>query len=425
MKYAIILPDGASDEPLAQLGGRTPLEAAAIPHMDAVSRAGRLGRVVTVPPGFTPGTDVGTLTLMGYDPRTSYSGRAPMEATARGLASTPDQVIFRCNFVHLADGRMRDFTAGHIAQADAEELIAALNRTVFPGETCAFHSGVSYRNLLFLADAADTELELAPPHDIADQPVDRHQPRGRGHERVRTLMARAREVLADHPVNRRRRERGEAWATDIWLWGQGVQVPLASLEARFGLRGAMITAVDILRGIAVGMGLDLIHVPGATGYIDTDYEGKGRAAVAALKDYDLVAVHVEAPDESAHQGMAEEKVKALERIDQAVVGPLLEALRGCGDYRILVAPDHATLLRTKGHDATPPPFCYAGTGVGPGSGRPFTEREAEATGVCLDPGHTLLEAFLRGNECRPRETSGAPGLNHGLCGLDGKAVGRG
>jgi 2,3-bisphosphoglycerate-independent phosphoglycerate mutase len=362
--------------------------------MDSVASMGRLGRVVTIPEGYPAGTDVGTLVLMGYDPKVSYSGRSPMEATARGLTSTPDQMIFRCNFVHLADGTMRDFTAGHIHQEDADELIASLNAAAFPGETCAFHPGVSYRNLLFLSDAAGMRLQCAPPHDIADQPVQRHWPRGEGQERVRSIMARAHELLADHPVNRRRRARGEAWATDIWLWGQGVQVPLASLAERFGLKGVVITAVDIIRGIAVGMGMDLIQVPGATGYIDTDYEAKGRAAVKALDDYDVVVVHVEAPDESAHQGMAEEKVKALERIDQAVVGPLLEALRARGDYRMLIAPDHATLMRNKAHDAAPPPFCYAGTGVGPGSGRGFTEAEAAATGVLVDPGHTLLGEFI-------------------------------
>jgi 2,3-bisphosphoglycerate-independent phosphoglycerate mutase len=394
MKYVIILPDGAADEPLAELGGRTPLEAADIPHMDAIARSGRLGRVLTIPPGFTPGTDVGTLALMGYDPHTYYSGRAPIEATARGLATTPDQLIFRCNFVHIAEGRMRDFTAGHIAQADAAELIAALNQAVFPGETCAFHAGISYRNLMFLSRSAGLELDCAPPHDIADQEVARHQPRGEGGGRLQAIMARAREILAGHPVTRRRQAAGEAWATDIWLWGQGVQVPLGSLRERFGLSGALITAVDILRGIGVGMGMDLVEVPGATGYIDTDYAGKGRAAVRALADHDLVTVHVEAPDESAHQGMAGEKVTSLERIDRLVVGPLLEALRAHGDYRILVAPDHATLVRTKGHDATPPPFCYAGTGIGPGSGRPFTEAEAERTGDYLQEGHTLLAAFL-------------------------------
>jgi len=394
MKFVIILPDGASDEPLPQLGGKTPLEAAHIPNMDAIARDGRLGRIVTIPEGFDAGTDAGTLTLMGYDPRLYHTGRAPMEALARQLAAAPDQLIFRCNFVHVMDGIMTDFTAGHIEQADADALIAALNQASFPGESCSFHAGVSYRNLLLVSNASTLKLRTQPPHDITDQPVAGYGPRGEGQERVQAIMDRAAEVLADHPVNRRRRERGERWATDAWLWGQGTPMRLETLESRFGLKGATITAVDILRGISVGMGMDLIEVPGATGYIDTDYDAKGRAAVAALDRYDVVAVHIEAPDEAAHQGMAEEKKISLERIDEAIVGPLLHKLRGLGDYRIVIAPDHATLVRTKGHDATPPPFCYAGTGVGPGSRRPFSEREAAATGVFLDPGCTLLDEVL-------------------------------
>lgn len=395
MKYVIILPDGASDEPLPQLGGRTPLEAARIPHMDSVARAGCLGRIVTIPEGFTAGTDAGTLTLMGYDPRKYHTGRAPMEALAQQLAAAPDQLIFRCNFVNITDGRMKDFTAGHISQHDADELIAALNGAEFPGEACSFHTGVSYRNLLLVSNAADMTLQSQPPHDITDQPVAGYWPKGEGQERVKAIMDRAAAVLADHPVNRRRRERGEAWATNIWLWGQGTPMRLETLESRYGLKGAVITAVDIIRGIALGMGMDLIQVAGTTGYIDTDYEAKGRAALAALDRYDVVVVHVEAPDEAAHQGMAEEKTKSLERIDEAIVGPLLAKLKTMGDYRILVAPDHATLVRTKGHHSEPPPFCYAGTGVGPGSGRPFNEREAMAAELLLDPGYTLLERFLR------------------------------
>lgn len=396
MKYVIILPDGASDEPLPHLGGKTPLEAARIPHMDSIARDGCLGRIVTIPEGFGAGTDAGTLTLMGYDPRRYHTGRAPMEALAQQLTATEDQLIFRCNFVNITDGKMKDFTAGHIAQADAEALIATLNEVVFPGETCAFHTGVSYRNLLLVSNASNMRLKSQPPHDITDQPVAGYGPTGEGAERTKAIMDRAAEVLADHPVNRRRRKRGEAWATNIWLWGQGTPMKLETLQARFGLKGATITAVDIIRGIALGMGMDLIEVQGATGYIDTDYEGKGRAALEALERYDVVVVHVEAPDEAAHQGMAEEKMRSLERIDEAIVGPLLAKLKGMGDYRILVAPDHATLVRTKGHDATPPPFCYAGTGVGAGRGRGFNEREALEVGVLLDPGHSLLERFLRG-----------------------------
>jgi 2,3-bisphosphoglycerate-independent phosphoglycerate mutase len=396
MKYAIILPDGAADEPLAQLGGRTPLQAARIPNMDSIARDGRLGTVVTIPDGYTAGTDVGTLTLMGYDPRRYYSGRAPIEATARRLTATADQLIFRCNFVHIADGKMKDFTAGHIHQEDADALIAALNAMQFPGETCAFHPGVSYRNLLLLSNAADMKLKCVGPHDIADQPVEAWWPKGEGADRAMEIMRLGTAMLADHPVNQRRRERGEAWATNLWLWGQGKPVQLESLQARFGLRGAVITAVDIIRGIAVGMGMDLIEVPGATGYIDTNYEGKGKYAIEALRDHDVVVVHVEAPDESGHQGLAEEKVKSLERIDEAVVGPLLEALRKQGDYRILLAPDHGTPVTTKAHSPVPPPFAYAGTGVKERSGGRFTEEDGRAKGTVLDPGHVLLEQFLRG-----------------------------
>jgi 2,3-bisphosphoglycerate-independent phosphoglycerate mutase len=396
MKYVIILPDGASDEPLPQLGGKTPLEAAHIPYMDSIARSGRLGRVVTIPEGFGAGTDVGTLTLMGYDPRRYHTGRAPMEALAQQLTAAPDQLIFRCNFVNITDGKMRDFTAGHISQPDADELIATLNQVVFPGETCDFHPGVSYRNLLLVSKASGMKLAAQPPHDITDQPVAGYWPKGEGQERVKAIMDRAAEALANHPVNQRRRERGEDWATNIWLWGQGTPMQLETLEVRYGLKGTVITAVDIIRGFALGMGMDLIEVAGATGYIDTDYDAKGRAALEALDHYDVVVVHVEAPDEAAHQGMAEEKMKSLERIDEAIVGPLLEKLRTLGEYRILIAPDHATLVRTKGHHAEPPPFCYAGTGVGPASGRRFNEREAAAAGLLLDPGHTLLGGFLDG-----------------------------
>ena len=394
MKYVIILPDGASDEPLPQLGGKTPLEAARIPHMDSVAQQGCLGRIVTIPAGFTAGTDAGTLTLMGYDPRRYHTGRAPMEALAKQLSAAPDQLIFRCNFVNITDGKMKDFTAGHISQPDANALIAALNEIDFLGETCAFHAGVSYRNLLLVSNASDMKLETQPPHDITDQSVTTYWPMGEGQARVSGIMKRAAAVLTDHPVNQRRRARGEDWATNIWLWGQGTPMKLETLESRFGLKGAVITAVDIIRGIAVGMGMDLIEVTGATGYIDTDYDAKGRAAVAALDHYDLVIVHVEAPDEAAHQGLAEEKMKSLERIDEAIVEPLLEKLRSMGDYRILIAPDHATLVRTKGHHPAPPPFCYAGTGIAAGTGRGFNEREAVASGLLLDPGYTLLEGFL-------------------------------
>lgn len=400
MKYAIILPDGAADVPLPDLNGRTPLEAAHIPHMHRVAARGHLGRVVTVPNGFTPGTDVATLTLFGYDPQEYYCGRAPIEAAARGVTVGPGEIVFRCNFVTILDGRMRDFTAGHIAQSETDRLIADLNTLVERDEPalrgCRFHGGVSYRNLMVLGNAGDRDVRCAPPHDIPDQLVSNHQPHGAGAERIQAIMARAAALLAEHEVNRARRAAGKPPVTDIWLWGQGRPKRLEPFAERFGLRGAVITGVDILRGLAVMAGMEQIEVPGATGYLDTNYAGKGRAAVAALDAFDLVAVHIEAPDEAGHLGHAEEKVKALERIDEHIVGPLLDALRRHGAWRLLIAPDHPTPCTTTAHDATPPPFCYAGHADGVAAGRRFTERDAAATGVWIDPGHELMGRFLRG-----------------------------
>lgn len=399
MKYALILPDGAADEPLPQLAGRTPLEAARIPNMDWVSLHGRLGRTTTVPPGFTPGTDVATLALLGYDPHVYYSGRAPIEAAARGLRAGPNELIFRCNFVTVLDGRMRDFTAGHIAQAEADRLIAELNTLVEAGEPalrgCAFHSGVSYRNLMIMSDAGDVEIRCTPPHDIPDQPVAEHQPAGRGAERVRAVMERAAHLIADHELNPARRRSGKTPTTGIWLWGQGQPRRLEPFAERFGVRAAVITGVDILRGLAVLSGMTLIRVPGATGYIDTDFAAKGAAAVRALDEYDMVIVHVEAADEAGHAGDAALKVRMLERIDAEVVGPVLTALRRSDDWRILIAPDHPTPVATKAHSAVAPPFCFAGQGVPAVERRPFSEAAALAGGFTVEPAHKLMELFVQ------------------------------
>jgi 2,3-bisphosphoglycerate-independent phosphoglycerate mutase len=395
MKYAIVLPDGAADDPLPELGGRTPLEAARIPRMDSVARRGCIGRIVTVPAGFTPATDVATLSLMGYDPHRCYTGRAPLEAIAQRLVVRPDQLIFRCNFVTLEGGRMADFTAGHIGQPDADALCAALGADAeLAGRGCTFHPGVSYRNLMLAANAASWTLRCTPPHDIPDQPVDGHLPSGDGAAEARAIMRRAAAVLAGNPVNARRRTEGTAAATDIWLWGQGRPTVLASFAERFGLRGVVITGVDIIRGLGLGMGMELCAVPGATGYIDTNFAGKGEAAVRALEEHDLVVVHVEAADEAGHLGDAAEKVRSLERIDELIVGPLLAALARRPAWRILVAPDHPTPVGTKAHSATPPLYCYAGSDVAGGSGRRFTEAEATASGVWIDPGTALMSEFL-------------------------------
>ena len=394
MKCVIILPDGAADQPLPQLDGRTPLEAAHIPNMDWIATNGRQGRVVTVPEGFTPGTDVATLSVFGYDPHRHYTGRAPIEAAARGLTAGPDELIYRCNFVTILDGLMRDFTADHIDQAETDQLIADLN-TLFADEPCRFHCGVSYRNLMIGAGFGGDDLSCSPPHDIPNQPVADHWPRGTGAGRLRDLMERAAGMLAEHEVNRVRRERGRPPVTDIWLWGQGRPSELEPFASRFGLDGAVITGVDIIRGLAVLMGMEIIEVPGATGYIDTNYAGKGEAALAALERRDLVVVHVEAPDEAGHLGDADEKVKSLERIDELIVGPLLDAVRRHEEWKMLVAPDHPTPVTTKAHSAVPPPFCFAGSGIEAVERRSFNESAAVA-GPLLNPGHRLMPFFLEG-----------------------------
>ncbi len=393
MKYAIVLPDGAADEPVEQLDGRTPLEAARTPNIDWISTNGRQGRVVTVPDGFAPASDVATLTLLGYDPTTDYDGRAPLEATARGIRTGADELIFRCNFVTITDGIMQDFTAGHISQRESDQLIAALNEHL-GDDRCRFHAGVSYRNLMIASDVRGDNLTCKPPHDFPDQPIKQHQPQGPGAEWLQAIMERARAILANHDVNLVRRDLNENPATDIWLWGQGRQKTLQPFLDRFGVRGAVIAAVDLIRGIARTVDMHLIDVPGATGYLDTDYDAKGAAAVKALDEFDLVIVHVEAPDEAGHLGDVAAKIEAIERIDQAIVGPLLEALCTNDRWKIMIAPDHPTPVDRRIHTATPPPFCVAGHAVQTVLSQPFSERVAQDSDLQIAPGHDLMEYFL-------------------------------
>jgi 2,3-bisphosphoglycerate-independent phosphoglycerate mutase len=393
-KYALILPDGAADEPVPELDGRTPLEAAKTPNLDSISMMGRQGTVVTVPDGFSPGSDVATLSVVGYDPRKYHTGRAPIEAAARKIHVGPGDVIYRCNLVTLVDGRMADFAAGHIRQTEAERLIGDLNARL-GGEHVQFHCGVSYRHLMVLRGAGGASPHSTPPHDIPGEPVRHYLPTGRGSRVVRRIMQDAASILASHEVNYVRRELGENPANAIWLWGSGRPPRLPWFRERFGIRGAAIAAVDIIRGIAVCVGWTLIDVPGATGFLDTDYDAKGRAAVGALDAYDLVVVHIEAPDEAGHLGDAAAKVTALERIDEAIVGPVLDRLKAHGRWRILVAPDHPTPVGTRIHSATPPPFCMAGTGVESWLGLPFSEANSAESDLHVSPGHNLMEYFLR------------------------------
>ena len=399
MKYVIIIPDGCADEPQDSLGGKTPLQAANKPNMDRIARTGVVGRSDNVPRPLTPASDVATLSLFGYDPLTVYTGRAPLETAAMGIRLGPDDWAIRCNLVHVADECMRDFTAGHITSEEGRPLIEALQASLGDAQL-EFHPGVSYRNILVYRPATGSQAPFSdqtktqPPHDVPDRPIADHLPKGPGSDLLRSLMERSRSILYDHPVNQARRAKGQRDATQIWLWGQGRAPHLRPFAEVYGKRGAIISAVDLVRGVGVLLGWRRIDVPGATGYLDTDYAAKGRAAVAALPRHDLVCVHVEAPDEASHEGKADEKVKALEQIDHLIVGPLLEALPKHGDWRILVSPDHRTTLRTRAHAYGMVPFTFAGTGVTSKGQASYDEAVAEKCDLVFEKGHNLMRRFL-------------------------------
>jgi 2,3-bisphosphoglycerate-independent phosphoglycerate mutase len=401
MKYAIVIPDGCADEPQESLGGKTPLQAARKPHMDGIARTGVVGRSNNVPASLTPASDVATLSLFGYDPLIVYTGRAPLETAAMGLHLGPDDWAIRCNLVTVENEEMRDFTAGHIGNEEGRALLGAVQEALggpVPGGRLEFHPGVSYRNILLYRSEGTAPFSGAtktqPPHDIPDRPVAGHLPQGPGSDLLRDLMRRSRDVLAGHPVNRERRSQGKRPATQVWLWGQGRAPHLRPFVEVFGKRGAIISAVDLVRGVGVLLGWRRIDVPTATGYLDTDYAAKGRAGVEALKDHDLVCVHVEAPDEASHEGNADAKVQALEEIDRHIVGPLLEALPRHGDWRILLSPDHRTPLRTRAHAHGPVPFAVAGTGVAAQGQPAYDEAVAAAGARSFARGHDLMPWFL-------------------------------
>ena len=394
MKFALIIPDGCADEPQPSLGGRTPLQAARTPHMDEVARLGVVGRADNVPVSMPSGSDVATMSLFGYDPLVFHTGRAPLEAAAQGIALGADDWAVRCNFVTITDGLMQSFTAGQIPNELARELIALLQQQLGTSDW-EFHPGVSYCNLLIHRGGRqsapfDNGTHTTPPHDLTDQPVAPGLPRGTGADLLLDFMRRSGPILATHPGNHARPQP----ATQIWLWGQGRRPSLQNFQERFGVTGAMITAVDLLRGLAALLGWTNIVVPGATGYLDTDYAAKGRYAIEALHRHDFVVVHVEATDEASHEGHVDQKIEALERIDRDIVGPVLAHLRQQGDYRLLVSPDHPTFLRTKTHSHGFVPFAMCGRGIAAGSATAYDEVEASRGRLEFRQGCDLMPRFL-------------------------------
>ncbi len=355
MKIAVLIGDGMGDYPIAALGGRTPLQAAAIPNLRAVAAAGAVRQVLTVPPGMPPGSDVANLSIMGFDPAACYTGRAPIEAAGAGLAMTAEDVAFRCNLITVADGLIQDHSAGHISTEEARPLVEALGRRL-GGAGRRFSVSAGYRHLLLWA-SGPLDLQTTPPHDVLGQPVARHLPRGPRSAELLDLMDASKAILADHPATAARARAGQRVPTQIWLWGQGRRTVLPPFRERFGLAGAVISAVDLVRGIGRLAGLEAVRVPGATGFLDTNYAGKVAAARAVLAAQDFVFVHVEAPDECGHLGDWKLKLDAIEAFDREIVGPLFRHLQERGrPYRLIVGTDHRTPVSVRNHTAEPVPM---------------------------------------------------------------------
>ena len=402
MKYVIVIPDGCADEPIEALGGKTPLQAAKLPAMDAIAQRGCVALSNNTPNHFPAGSEIANLCLFGYDPDIYFTGRAPLEAAAGGITLGPHDFAVRCNLVTIEDQIMVDFTANHISTEEATQLLQAAGESLLStDERFEFVPGVSYRNLLIYRGDKNTpapfsgETRTRAPHDLTDLSVADDFPRGPGSDLLVQLMNGSAEVFAEHPVNKARAAAGKRVATNVWLWGLGGAPAMPSFEDRFGVRGVMITAVDLLRGIASFAGWPRIEVPGATGYLDTDYQGKGDAAVKALADYDLVCVHIEAPDEASHEGRHDAKIEALEQIDQHIVGPLANALSEHGDHRILVTPDHPTFCSTKKHTHGMVPLTMAGTGIESDNQTTYDEVAAAASGTRFDKGWDLMDSFVQ------------------------------
>jgi len=389
MKYIVLIIDGAAGLPIAAHGGKTSLEMAATPNLDAVAAQGSLGLVRTVPPGMEPGSAVACMSVMGYDPAVYYKGRASIEAGSMGISIGKEEVVFRCNLVTILEGRMRDYSAGHISSDEAKELVLALDEQLGNDEV-KFYPGVSYRHILKLKGHEGTlQAVCTPPHDVSGKPAAEYLPRGPGSAILRDLMARSEEVLQKHPVNIARKSRGELPATTIWLfWGSGRVPAMPSFKKVYGLKAAMTSGVDLLRGLAKMSAMTLLDIKGVTDGPDNNNVAQADGALEALKKHDLVIVHIEAPDEAGHTGDVKAKVEAIQKIDAEVVSRL-RSWRG-EDLRLLVMPDHPTPISVRTHTPDPVPFLLWGKGVKPNGAVRFTEAAARQTGVFIAEGYKIM-----------------------------------
>ncbi|MDD3717333.1 MAG: cofactor-independent phosphoglycerate mutase [Actinomycetota bacterium] len=396
MKYVVLVPDGAADYAVSERGGSTPLEAARTPNMDFLTREGVCGTALTIPEGMAAGSDVANYSILGYDPQRYYTGRGPLEAVSMGVALGPDDVAFRCNLVTESGGVLLDYSAGHISTAEAAMLVRVL-REKLEDEYTAFYPGIGYRHLLVLKGLKFLEDRCTPPHDVVGRMIEEVRPRGPNAERITALMRVSRRLLADHDVNRRREEKGLRPANMIWPWGQGRLPELPAMKDRYGLAGAIITAVDLIKGLGMLAGMEVVEVPGATGYYDTDYAAKARYALESLRFSDLVYVHVEAPDEAGHEGDWEAKVEALENFDAQIVGAFLdETVRSGEEFAFLLMPDHFTPLEVRTHVADPVPFAVYYPHVVPDRGRSFSEKGVAGGSYAALPAWQLLDLLVEG-----------------------------
>jgi 2,3-bisphosphoglycerate-independent phosphoglycerate mutase len=396
MKYVVVIGDGMADIPLKELNGETPLQRAEIPNMDIIASKGVSGMLKTVPNQMLPGSDVANLSIMGYNPSKYYTGRGPLEAASVGAQMDKGDVAFRCNFITEDSGILTDFNAGHISTIEASELIETLNQKFYLHGK--FYLGTSYRHVFLLKDKQSALLESTPPHDVVGELFEENLLKpslDKNAVLLNKIMIESRKILKNHPINERRIAEGKKPANMIWLWGQGVKPTIPTFKDKYGLKGATITGVDLVKGLGIYMGLTNVHVPGATGYYDTDYCGKAKNALEALETHDLIFIHVEAPDEAGHAGDVKEKILAIERIDYRILGKLLDELPGFDDYSVSILPDHPTPITLKTHTSDPVPYSMCSTADSSDDILKYDEYSASKGSLGIQPGHKFIKNFIK------------------------------
>ncbi len=403
MKYVVVIGDGMADRPVKELGYKTPLQVAFKPNMDRLAKEGIVGKVRTIPEGLHPGSDIANLNIMGYDPKKYYKGRAPIEAVSMGIELKDEDVAYRCNLVTLRCNKdktiaiMEDYSAGHISTEEARELIKAINDNLAT-EDITFYPGISYRHIMVWSSGA-TNLECTPPHDIIGKDISDYLPVGEGEDVLRNLMLKSMGILESHSINKQRVKRGDKPANSIWLWGQGKKMRIPTFEEKYGLRGALVSAVDLMRGLGISLGFRILKVPGITGYLDTNYKGKAEAAIKALEEFDISYIHIEAPDEAGHAGSYSDKIKAIENIDKFVISTIVRDIKHFKDYKILLLPDHATPITVRTHTEEPVPFVIYDSCITRQNEKiSFDESIVERSDIMVfEEGYRLMDYFIKGD----------------------------